>query len=721
MSQRPVTRLVIPTQSSSPNSQPTTPNGRPSAWSWSAQRKMARLYLYTTLPAEKIRAIINAHSPDKTIKQSSANKKLQSFFDKEPRWLHPHDNEDMGRRITELANSPTQIQKASEMYFSSVHLGPQDHPSLYGKSDFLGVGASPSACSDSIYSSSDAFSESQMSLPCAMPDVPGESPGESSRGQVHSVDDSQDSSPFIPFLERTTFMTESSARTTGTFRDHLQEYTEPYIKVVKRLVKRFTSPALDQPSPSPQQDMRVDPSRDWIGESTRKIPDAPKDFLVLPGYFISHESFASVNASEILTAWRYWWGCHPTPDKFFWLTPDGLTALANDVLSLRSIQFDDMPCDCFANTALHFLGIWGNPEVLCRALQMGTCTLTINMQNTAGQTFMHLLNPSNGWNQQLVLELVRIAQAKGFDLFARDCLGQSSLHVLKRLNLFPYEWNDIGLYDFLVRDGFGCIPVNHKVSREVNSNHKNLFNYEKVRGENESVLIPDPALDLVESNYPEISQESQLLQNIRMSFTSPHWEDEYGHNGLHCLAMATLSLDSLAEKHDMKGEAEQFFSPGSSHHLSDSSTERLQLRLSILESLLDAGQDPNHRDKFGQTPLMAFVAALPEDGGYKIGPAILKLLISKGADIKARNRAGETALHIAVRFHRKLAIRVLTEAGANVHVTDAYGRSLLGVCDIQLAKYSHPAEYGKYLACRAFLSGQAGAVQSPFCLQQWMG
>lgn len=68
MSQRPVTRLVIPTQSSSPNSQPTTPNGRPSAWSWSAQRKMARLYLYTTLPAEKIRAIINAHSPDKTIK-----------------------------------------------------------------------------------------------------------------------------------------------------------------------------------------------------------------------------------------------------------------------------------------------------------------------------------------------------------------------------------------------------------------------------------------------------------------------------------------------------------------------------------------------------------------------------------------------------------------------------------------------------------------------------
>jgi spore germination protein YaaH len=65
---RSLTMLVIPTQSSSPNNQPTTPNGRPSTWSLSAQRKMARLYVYTTLPAEKIRAIINAHSPDRTIK-----------------------------------------------------------------------------------------------------------------------------------------------------------------------------------------------------------------------------------------------------------------------------------------------------------------------------------------------------------------------------------------------------------------------------------------------------------------------------------------------------------------------------------------------------------------------------------------------------------------------------------------------------------------------------
>lgn len=605
------------------------------------------------------------------------------------------------------------------MQLSSAHLSPQDQPPLYGRSDFLGIGASPSACSDSIYSS-DAFSESQMSLSYAIPDVPGQSPDESSGNRDRSMDDSQDFSPFIPFLHRTTFMTESSSRTTGTFRDHLQEYTEPYIKVVKRLVKRFTSPTLDQASTSPQRDMRVDPSHDWIGEPAEGIPHPSEDSLILPGTFVSFESLDFANGSKVLAAWRHWCGCIQNRDKFYWLMPDGPTDLATGVLALKSTQFDDMPCDCFSNTALHFLGACATPEVLCRALIEGECTRIINAQNTAGQTFMHLLNPSNGWNHQSVLDLVSIARRKGFDLFVRDCLGQSSLHVLKKLNMFPNEWSDIDLYDFNVRDGSGCIPVNHEVSREANPSRKKTFTRERVPKEKEGVPIPDPALDPEESNNPEISQESQLLQNIRMSFTHPHWEDDYGHNGVHCLAMATLSLDSLAEKHDVKEEAEQIFGPQNFHHLSDSSTEKLQLRLSLLESLLDAGQDPNHRDKFGQTPLMAFVAALPEDGGYKIGPAILKLLISRGADVNARNRAGETALHIAVRFHRKLAIRVLAEVGANVHVTDACGRSLLAVCDNELARYSHPAAYGKYLACKAFLSGQAGAVQDPFFLQQWM-
>ena len=38
--------------------------GRPAKWTKSAQRKMARLYLYTTLPLGLIVRLVHAHSPE---------------------------------------------------------------------------------------------------------------------------------------------------------------------------------------------------------------------------------------------------------------------------------------------------------------------------------------------------------------------------------------------------------------------------------------------------------------------------------------------------------------------------------------------------------------------------------------------------------------------------------------------------------------------------------
>ncbi|UKZ79467.1 hypothetical protein TrVFT333_007222 [Trichoderma virens FT-333] len=108
---------AIPTQSTSPKNQPTGRSGRPVRWSVSAQRKMARLYLYTTLPVEKIRSIINREQDlDEPIQQSSANKRLQALFDKEPRWLNPHDKEDAGR----LESHDTQaVQQSMGLYNAS--------------------------------------------------------------------------------------------------------------------------------------------------------------------------------------------------------------------------------------------------------------------------------------------------------------------------------------------------------------------------------------------------------------------------------------------------------------------------------------------------------------------------------------------------------------------------------------------------------------------------
>ncbi|RFU72098.1 ankyrin repeat [Trichoderma arundinaceum] len=720
MSGRSMSMLVIPTQSSSPNNQPTTPNGRPPTWSTSAQRKMARLYLYTTLPVEKIRAIINAHSPDRTIKQSSANKRLQLLFDKEPRWLHPHDVEDMGRRVTELANSPTQLRAASEMQFPSSHQG-QDQSPLFGRSNHLEgsmmAGSRPSSaspsdeCSESTHSN-DACTESQPALPYALSGIPEEGASEiwGNRGDFADFDRSD--SPFASFLHKTTFMTESSANTTGTFREHLQGYTEPYVQVVKRLVKRFTSPALGQPGMPGQRGMYVDWDRDWIAGEAQYSTST--DCILLPGDFLQPD-FATrcAKVPGIAPSWLLL----SQHAHFTWVNQKGITNHAVSLLSDGITAQDAVLRDCFGNTVLHFLAVCAFPSILIQALKRVQYFNIINLQNTAGQTFMHLLNCNKEWGKAELGILMNTALYQGFDLHARDCYGRSAFHILSTLGVLRCELPLLGSdpREFPKRDAFGKTPLVIQLNRGIQD-----FAGGPIQGTEHNAVYstPDPALDPTLSNNPSLSKESRGLQKIRASLMNPYYEDESGRNGLHCLAMATLSLESIQEKYKTGDLTQKHSSLHNNRHSGDSSEEVLQFRFSILRNLLDSGLDPNHRDIYGNTPLMAFAGALPEEDEYKIGPAMLKLLILKGADVNARNRTGDTALHVAVRFHRKLAVRALVEGGANVHVLNADQQGLLAMCDMKLNK--DPGEYGKYSACRAWLSGQANAVQHPSLFQQWL-
>jgi ankyrin repeat protein len=78
------------------------------------------------------------------------------------------------------------------------------------------------------------------------------------------------------------------------------------------------------------------------------------------------------------------------------------------------------------------------------------------------------------------------------------------------------------------------------------------------------------------------------------------------------------------------------------------------------QALLDAGANPSQVNVRGETPLM-FAAA----GGYA---DVLRRLLASGADVRARDYSGETALHYA-GFSE--AVGILTEAGAEL---DAQGR-----------------------------------------------
>lgn len=80
-------------------------------------------------------------------------------------------------------------------------------------------------------------------------------------------------------------------------------------------------------------------------------------------------------------------------------------------------------------------------------------------------------------------------------------------------------------------------------------------------------------------------------------------------------------------------------------------------------------------DEDGRTPLMH--AVLAEDAD----PALVALLIARGADVRARDRAeGWTALHFAARDGAAALAGTLLEAGAPVDAADCHGNTPLWRC-----------------------------------------
>ena len=82
----------------------------------------------------------------------------------------------------------------------------------------------------------------------------------------------------------------------------------------------------------------------------------------------------------------------------------------------------------------------------------------------------------------------------------------------------------------------------------------------------------------------------------------------------------------------------------------------------LIRTLLDAGANVNARDVRDMTPLMLAVSSETQD------PAVARLLLAKGADVKAKSNLGETALDWAKKFGNPEVIRLLREAGGTAGV-----------------------------------------------------
>jgi ankyrin repeat protein len=127
-------------------------------------------------------------------------------------------------------------------------------------------------------------------------------------------------------------------------------------------------------------------------------------------------------------------------------------------------------------------------------------------------------------------------------------------------------------------------------------------------------------------------------------------------------------------------------------------------RVVIAEELLDHGADPNAENLAGKTPLRVALeegktqvaAVLVEEGAAEDPQALLfelaragvtdrdslKFLLSQGADIDARDEAGDAALHIAIRDSRLLLVKRLIDQGADVNLADGEGRTPLELAGI---------------------------------------
>lgn len=485
----------------------------------------------------------------------------------------------------------------------------------------------------------------------------------------------------------------------------LSEYSATYVDNIEMLMELSVGTVYDATNDLDEMGLAMAEStrgswlRDKDAPTVNSLPPIPGDFLRLDELLVTQGYCGPGLSTHDTRSCLCFVRDEASIEDF--VTQSGSTSMGLNIL--EAFNPTSRAVDSFGNTALHLLAArHPDPLSLLRAVKSAT-SQELDALNAAKQGFLHVLGAR--WFEDVGTEnsmlSILLKQLPEYPIYVRDIYGRSFFHLLQTSTRDRETMKGfLSHYDshqFARRDAFGVIPIG------VTDNEATPF-------------LPPQIENLTESDDSQIAINARILGDIRRASEIPWLEDSYGRNGLHLTADAVLSMDTIMDnfnpqrdKKTLKGKRNK-----------DSSTDRLSLRQSLVEGLLSAGVDVNHYNKDGNTVLMSFVARLPEDDDFTKQCAIFKTLIDSGAYIDARNRSGETALHIAVRTGRKLATRTLVQAGANVHVRDGEGRSVLDVADIKILHAKDVKKYAHFEAIRAWLSGTtANAVQDPSVKQEW--
>jgi ankyrin repeat protein len=405
--------------------------------------------------------------------------------------------------------------------------------------------------------------------------------------------------------------------------------------------------------------------------------------------------------------------------------------------------------DSFGNTPLHlFAALPGYQETLFRMV-VNSGSEGLRATNTAGQTFLHVLNLewfTDVTNSSAPLRrlLAHITECCPDAVYETDVYGRTFFHRAHSLVRDPSLLASlVSLFNPELasrRDAFGFNPVTDTDP----ASHSPYI--PPRRTGSLSPQVEDLARSSPNSRPHSSSSEgsflayhARLVQVIQSSYTNPRIEDAEGRNGLHCLAEAILNQQTMDRHVRSSSSSSSTSAPNRPHNnlkrklpskdtttttpspspkptpTSATTEATLPTRLRHLHSLLhpSVAVSPAHYNHAGTTPLMAFIEHIPDehDDKAKTLQTILETLIRAGGtrSVEARNRRGETALLVAARLGRKVALVALLEGGARVGVRDVEGRGVLEVIDAVVRGGRARGEVGLYArleACRVLLTGR---------------
>ncbi|KAK3899969.1 KN motif and ankyrin repeat domain-containing protein 3 [Staphylotrichum tortipilum] len=730
--------------------------GRPRQWTVSRSRKLARLYLYSTLSIEKIIKVLedDGFCPRK----NSAQKAIHKMLDNDPRYLRPESRLAMARRIQSLAMSPTRGSRknVTGRLHTALRHSSRERNYLFG-SEVDSPVAQSIGVEDIPAFDFPAFPES-FNL---------------SYVQFPPADQTQDSATVPPEPENP-----ASSPTAQELKRRLSDCSSRHALQLCAVIEDFTisdfsddeGGSVGRPTSTPALSDTADLGffQD-LTLGTDAYEAFPDPGFALPGDFLTAHTRTCADFPGQEHGKNCWCSIARETSTIdnSWLLPTGeFSGRALHVLEHICLPGITSLHDGFGNVPLHlFAALQGCQEVLLQmvANQEGG---SLRAVNTAGQTFLHVLNFE--WFQDvaspfaLLWRLLALINDTCPELvYQVDVYGRSFFHRAHSLIRDPATLSSLfSSFECTLaarRDAFGFNPVPYAdpVSQGHYTPPRRVGSFcSSAEGLTRSASPASPPRSSTTDERCFLTYHTRLVQTIHSSYTNPAVEDADGRNGLHCLAEAILNQQTMDQHVQGGGGIQRAFSftsittglpstaPPARPHLkrklsfstdlspSPSSIPDpcsaipppppeegpLPTRLRHLTSLLSPSISVSLSaySRRGHTPLMSFIQHLPDaqDDRAKTLQTILETLIRRGGTraVEARNRRGETPLLMAARLGRKIALATLLRTGsANVAARDADGRGVLELLDAEVKGARARGDVGLYArleACRVLLTGR---------------